>query len=332
MRFRFWRRIKILPGLRMNVNKSGVSVSGGVEGAQYTTGTKGSRTTFGIPGTGAFWTHRSSQRRAKANGAGEQYTVSKKAAKGLDIVASLMIKGEQERAIKKAQKWLWVPDVAFLGGFTALQVDRFEEAESMFVAGLQSASSGFISPYLGLSTAPSIELSSGGSFNIEPSEEGLFIGLSIAMNKLGRPLDARVTLQLAVDNEVSDGLDGAGLKLVLLDQIMDMDGDSDERAKKILDLTPWVGADSAESGLLLFSRSKALKRLGLYFEAKATLSEIIKKKARMTDTVLIGAHYERGIIQDIMGHKKQSQADFQWVYSRDSRYENVAEKIERATK
>lgn len=54
--FRFRRSIKILPGVRWNINKGGSSFSFGRRGFRHTVGPKGSRTTVGIPGTGVSYT------------------------------------------------------------------------------------------------------------------------------------------------------------------------------------------------------------------------------------------------------------------------------------
>lgn len=56
MGFRFFRRMSILPGVTLNLSKSGGSVSVGPRGAKVTMGTKGSRFTLGIPGTGLSYT------------------------------------------------------------------------------------------------------------------------------------------------------------------------------------------------------------------------------------------------------------------------------------
>ena len=56
MGFRFFKRIKILPGLTLNLSKNGFSFSAGPRGAKYTAGTSGERATVGIPGTGLFYT------------------------------------------------------------------------------------------------------------------------------------------------------------------------------------------------------------------------------------------------------------------------------------
>lgn len=56
MGFRLFKRIKILPGITLNLSKSGVSVSAGVRGAHVTVGSKGVRQTVGLPGSGIFYT------------------------------------------------------------------------------------------------------------------------------------------------------------------------------------------------------------------------------------------------------------------------------------
>lgn len=52
MGLRFSKRIKVAPGIRLNVSKSGVSTSFGPRGASVTVGKRGVRANVGIPGTG----------------------------------------------------------------------------------------------------------------------------------------------------------------------------------------------------------------------------------------------------------------------------------------
>ncbi|MBY5976149.1 DUF4236 domain-containing protein [Phaeobacter italicus] len=59
MAFRFQKRIKIAPGVRLNVSKSGVSTSLGGRGGTVNLSSKGVRTTVGIPGTGLSWSKQS---------------------------------------------------------------------------------------------------------------------------------------------------------------------------------------------------------------------------------------------------------------------------------
>ena len=52
MGWRFFRRVQILPGVRVNLSRSGPSLSFGRRGLVTTLSRRGRRTTVGIPGTG----------------------------------------------------------------------------------------------------------------------------------------------------------------------------------------------------------------------------------------------------------------------------------------
>jgi len=52
MGFRFRKSIKIAPGLKINLGKTGASLSVGGQGATVNVSKRGTRTTLGIPGTG----------------------------------------------------------------------------------------------------------------------------------------------------------------------------------------------------------------------------------------------------------------------------------------
>jgi hypothetical protein len=59
MGLRFQRRIRLFPGVRLNLSKSGISTSIGARGAWFTFGPRGTRTTVGLPGTGVSYTTQS---------------------------------------------------------------------------------------------------------------------------------------------------------------------------------------------------------------------------------------------------------------------------------
>lgn len=52
MGLRFSRRIPLVPGLRVNLSKSGASLSLGHRGGWLTFGPRGARASVGLPGTG----------------------------------------------------------------------------------------------------------------------------------------------------------------------------------------------------------------------------------------------------------------------------------------
>jgi hypothetical protein len=57
-RFRVYRRVKVLPGVHVNLSRSGPSLTLGARGAHVTFGKRGVTRTIGIPGTGVYWTNR----------------------------------------------------------------------------------------------------------------------------------------------------------------------------------------------------------------------------------------------------------------------------------
>ena len=64
--------MKIFPGLRLNLSRSGVSASVGIRRARVTYGPRGISTTVGLPGTGLSYTHHERRNTAKtAGGAGQ---------------------------------------------------------------------------------------------------------------------------------------------------------------------------------------------------------------------------------------------------------------------
>lgn len=56
MGWRFRKSIKILPGVRLNISRSGISTSVGIRGAHVTVGHGKVRETVGLPGTGISYT------------------------------------------------------------------------------------------------------------------------------------------------------------------------------------------------------------------------------------------------------------------------------------
>lgn len=69
MGLRFRKSVKVLPGVRLNFSRSGVSTSIGGKGATLNVSKKGARTTVGLPGTGISYVgrRRAWGRRAKAS-------------------------------------------------------------------------------------------------------------------------------------------------------------------------------------------------------------------------------------------------------------------------
>jgi hypothetical protein len=68
MAFRYRKSIKIAKGLKLNLSKSGLSLSAGRPGASINIGPRGVKGTVGIPGTGLSWSHTIGSVRASRGG------------------------------------------------------------------------------------------------------------------------------------------------------------------------------------------------------------------------------------------------------------------------
>lgn len=65
MAFRFYRSWKILPGVRLNLSKSGISTTLGVRGANMNVGRPRRRYTLGLPGSGLSYVRNAAHKRRR---------------------------------------------------------------------------------------------------------------------------------------------------------------------------------------------------------------------------------------------------------------------------
>ena len=70
MGLRFHRSIRLLPGLRVNLSKSGIGLSAGGHGVTHSIGPNGERSTIGAPGTDGSYLKWRSRRRMAERGSG----------------------------------------------------------------------------------------------------------------------------------------------------------------------------------------------------------------------------------------------------------------------
>lgn len=133
MGFRFSSRMSILPGLKLNFSKSGVSLSAGVRGAHINLGPRGLYGSAGIPGTGLSY-------RQRLDGGSRSYdrpTVERRmSARQVD---AQLRRQEQENHARAAQQtiddewehyqnmltfWKPLPEISSLENFIQAQVKR----------------------------------------------------------------------------------------------------------------------------------------------------------------------------------------------------------------
>jgi hypothetical protein len=67
MGFRFRKSIRIAPGIRLNISKSGTSLSVGGKGLTTNISKRGTKTTVGLPGTGMSYSSFSPRKKRNAS-------------------------------------------------------------------------------------------------------------------------------------------------------------------------------------------------------------------------------------------------------------------------
>ena len=146
MPFRFWRRIRLAPGVTLNLSKSTASLSLGPRGAKYTISPRGNRATAGLTGTGLFYTVHDSKR-AGRGGAAPATAVPQRDKLTLGFFQRLMMPaeerrfidgiraindGDQDAALAALEEARDLPDAAWMAGMIRLRREEFDRAKAHF--------------------------------------------------------------------------------------------------------------------------------------------------------------------------------------------------------
>lgn len=159
MPFRFFRRKQILPGVTLNMSKSGPSLSFGPRGMKHTIGPRGRRTTVGLPGTGLHYTtthgkkksRRSSRaadpepRQESAPEPAEEIRPADADATDMEIDRAFLQaiiafqSGQDDKAAQALQALSDTVDGQWLSGILHVRAQRWTEARTAFEAALCAA-------------------------------------------------------------------------------------------------------------------------------------------------------------------------------------------------
>ena len=139
MSFRFWRRIRIAPGVTLNMSKSTASLSFGPCGAKYTVSPRCNRVRAGLPGTGLFYTVHEPRRPSSANAPGVaqrdrldlgffQRLFTHVDERALVDGLKALNAGYDGTALAEFEKAASLPDAAWMAGMLQLRREEFAPA------------------------------------------------------------------------------------------------------------------------------------------------------------------------------------------------------------
>ena len=331
---RFRKSVKLGPGVRLNVSKRGVGVSGGVRGARVSAHTSGRRTTsVGVPGTGLGYTHTRGGGKSKASrGAPPAAPVASMPKPG-------MFAPKHEKRFAKALNALLKNDRA---GALRLFKESSEEdtsnravADDLF-AGLLTAEAGNSTdaiPYLESVVSSEVELPDalmqkyrvGGHLpitvgHIELEVPWSSIAAALALSSAYQQTD-RHDEAIGVLQQLADVGDDPAVLLALCDLYADA-GAWDE----IVDAAAGTTNEDDLTLQLRLYQARALREQGMQQAALEAYKDALRSKKRDPE-LLKEARYHRGKLLLELGKTSQAMRDLETVYAADPLYEDVTDLV-----
>lgn len=351
MPFRFFKRIRIAPGLSINLSKSGASLSIGPRGAKVTIGPRGTRATVGIPGSGLYYTEQLSRKspgrtsRAEAPASPEpvetsapqtleealdlnlleRLTTSKSERVLLDAVRAWHA-GDALAALQRLEEDPSLPDSGFLAGFLCLGLDRFDASAQHFERALSRKEQlGNTFGKHGILMQIRMPLTESVAVESRPDEMGARLGLVEAYQRLGRSDVAVKHLKLLWQQQGPLPL----ILLSLLELYSETHGNDPATCKEMLRLTQQpMHEDSDITAAILLYRARALRQLGMNIAARDLLTKTLRRAKHYSRDLSHALRYERILVYEALGQAKRMRSEAEKLYADAPDYEDLAERLQ----
>lgn len=351
MAFRFFRRMKIAPGVSLNLSKSGPSLSFGPRGAKYTVGPRGTRRTIGLPGTGLHYTTASGFG-AKGHAPDDKHTydlpdpsackappVPRMCQLNLGFFKRLftpddekafvdgcreLALGDNRKAREHFQSAPHIADVAYLAGFLAMQENRLADAERHLVeaAKRHKALGTYLRKY-GIASTMHFPVTPEVIAHAEPNLRSVLLALTEVYQAQDRWQEAMDALQRLRRLDPDDVV----VKLSLAELLLDAKPGDKRILKKVVEIAGAVENETPVHAALMLYKARALRALGLADAARETLTPAIRRTKGRGKELLCSLRYERGLTYETLGKKSQARKDFERIYAESPQFEDVAERL-----
>lgn len=343
MGFRFWRRVKIAPGVTINLSKGAASVSFGPQGAKFTVGTRGARATAGVPGTGLFYTQKlggreRASRRAptgtRARGRAGSEALEPGFFKRLLIPAGEealidgcreLTLGHQPQALGHLREATHLADGAFLAGCVALQQGHLDEAEQYLEKAVANA--GQLGKQLsrhGIDLEVGLDITDEVSARIAPSRPGALLALVEVHQQTEHPERALASLEELRRRLPHDAV----VRLSLVELLVEAHLGERAGARRVVHLTQQVRNESPLHTALLLYRARAFRTLGLHVAARDTCSHALRRRKNRPADLLLALRYERALAYEALGQPRRYRTELERIYASDPAFEEVAARLE----
>jgi tetratricopeptide (TPR) repeat protein len=322
MGFRYSKSIKIVPGVRLNLSKSGLSTSIGRRGATVNIGHGRVKSTIAIPRTGLSYSTSTSSRSVRAKNAAAVRQQTTRAAQPkipredkrvLDAIGAVDIAVLDEIARKGGSEHAW--PAAMLAGLIATDGQAAwgrQMLEWVWASGQDPGESRLVKTYLSgtrlpVQITPEIEVDEALGRNL--------IGLMIAEWK-----QADGDLQGAVDVvEQLEPTPAAALSLAELYFEL-------ARYEGVVELTNDLANGDDVTALLVVYRGTALRELGHYESARLAFKEALRARSRSRE-VRFRALVGRALTFHAEGKLSMARKDLDRIRAEDASYPGLPDAL-----
>jgi len=341
MAFRFWKRLRLFPGVTLNLSKSTASLSFGPRGAKYTIGGRGERATLGIPGTGLFYTVKAPGRAEQGRGPGEAHAprVAVKERLSLGFFERLttpaheeafveglraLHAGDEARALCRLERASGHADAAWMAGMLCLKREEPDRAERHLRAALAGAAElGELYAEYGLAATVRLPLSEEVTAHVGPRRRGTLLALAEAHQLRGRPAAAHRCLEDILAETPDDAVAQASLAELLLDQ----DPLPQADAEAIVRMAAATQNRTPVHAALLLYKGRALRALGMQDAAVKTFTAAYRRKKNRPPELLRQIRYERALAYAALGRKARARRELEGIYAEAPDFEDVAVRL-----
>lgn len=338
MGLRFFKRKKILPGVTLNMSRSGPSLSFGPEGLKYTIGPGGKRFTAGLPGTGFYYTTQLDTAAKKEDksglgldaigsffkgllGGNEAEDASKAGEKEFAAGMEALARRQNEAAFEHFQACPGT-DASFMCGYLCLGRSDYARAQS-FLEQCQPAEMGALAAPLGDHLEFLIKITEHIQAQIDFNSRGLALALAESLQQQGKYEPAYAVLDRLWDEDQGD----PAVCLSFTELIALNENSTREQLEEMVEMTGQMDNDDAMDTNILYMRGYGLYRLGRNNEAISQLSAAVLDVGGRPPRLVLDICYLRGQLFELAGDRDSARRDFEYIYGQDPGFEDVAARL-----
>ena len=319
MGFRFQKRVRLAPGISMNLGKTGCSFSFGSRGAKVTMGKNGVRKTIGLPGTGLSYSSYdrydkgvSSTRDTRKLSVKQQNTLDVGFFSGLFLSGDeklfiegikFLLKNDISNAIINLSRIPDVADAGFILAVLYLNSKQYQQCRNVLDCVSQhSCDLGVYFRKYNLVLNLTFPITDLFLVNLDPCPLSLDL-LRVEAYQHTKDVASACNLLLGLYKKDNSNL---LVKISLAELVLSSSPDNVQWLKTLVTMTDNIENDSPIHTVLLYYRGIVLKHLKLYDSAQKLLSGISRKKKDRDISLMRAILEERAEMYKLQGKMDDS--------------------------